>query len=237
MRNSKSKLLTTDGRIKVGDDVVYNASKDFGYTGDKKYVKAKVLSIKKLDWSSNKAFEYHLDFGGYGFWVNNNKIRKLRKGEEVGRYKLGKFDVGERVYVTYDNWHDAEDETFLITGARMGYGDEQIEYLCQRRGVTFTFNEENLRRRKNPLSEGGQFNVGDSVRYIGGRFGNKSQISTVTEVYTLDDDPQVYYKLVGYYTMVMTDDPKHPLWAKMKPPKIIISANDPYGEEDWDDEE
>lgn len=225
----KSVQVNTDGVIKVGDNVVYNTTNDCNYKGDELYIKAVVKAINKLNWACCNAYEYKLDFGGLEFWVNHNKVRKPRKGEDVSYYSYGKYKVGQRVYVI-----DYSHSEATIESVRIGY-DGHMEYTYSvdngneryKRSVS----ENNIRARKNNVTNG-RFKVGDMVAWENA-WDRTRRKSIVSESYTFDDESDIFYKLNGDYNGIIND---HPSWTLCKPPKIIISDMDPYGEEDWNEE-
>jgi hypothetical protein len=225
--------VKSHGFLKIGDVVVYNTKNDPIYKGDKQHITGVVKAINKLGWASNNAYEYKLNFGDVEYWVVNTKARKLRKGEDVGEYHYGKFRVGEHVFIVLNQYYSVGHYEADIKSIRIGY-DNKLEYVVKSaEGHDYCVNEDTIRRDKIKLTDGNRFKVGDTVLPIYAY--NRNYKSIVHEIFKYEDG-KLYYSLKGGLDTIF-DEEMADRWKLCKPPLIIVSDMDPYGEEDWGDDE
>ena len=59
---------------------------------------------------------------------------------------------------------------------------------------------------------------------------------TVNRVYKFEEENTIYYSVKGNNNYLTFDDSMLDRWELCKPPLVIVSDLDPYGEEDWAEE-
>ena len=221
------KKINSDGYFSVGEVVLFNSLGSF-YTGDLVFLKCHIAEIRQ---NRFKSCEYRIviylpNDRTEIFWASRNK---LKKGKNIGLdNNILKFKPGQKVFLLYDKHYEA-----TVVSAELGYSND-IQYNLQPTlplTREFKVNEDYIRNRRNEV-EDSKFKVGDFVTFAHS-IGVSNRKNKVNGVFSYDDDGIVYYDLDGYNSGIVTDS-----WLiKCREPKIIFSNEDPYGEEDWGEEE
>lgn len=223
------KRINSDGYFKVGEEVLFNATDSF-YNGPLKYLHCQIEEIKV---DHNKKNEYrisvYLPNNIEVFWASKSKLKK-RVNNTIDKDKL-KFKIGQKVFICSGNHYEA-----TITSIEDSMNNDVLYVLqdLNKRGIC-KLNDRYIKSKINEV-DNGKFKVGDTVAINYGHSYYQikhNQKSLVKRVFSYDDEEEIYCDLIGHYNTTMSDR-----WlVKSREPIIIFSEEDPYGEEDWGEDE
>ena len=249
----KTHRVKSDGYFRTGDVVAYNTTGDQEILGNRYAagdVKA-VISDISYDRRTRK-YTYEVKLGSrfghhqyivqnnvmmnpYTIWTNKKKIRKPFPHEKLNDFCFAKYKIGDTVYHTGGYLgHIPLKVKYFRTSAY-----NEIDYELESVDGLLTSSSEKYIRDKQIVPTKSRFKIDDRV--IVDFWFLKGCRCKIDNIYAYDGDVENYYLLSGK-DLEISDRGSQIVMESYsgirldRPPLIIISSLDPYGEEDWTDD-